>query len=201
MTIRIDSKENRCVTTSTIGYMCLALTLWMASMTSAGWYERMYAHGTGLLLPMALGLGVMGILTHLRSRSLDAVVFFGGALLLWSAHVAARAAAGASITEPMSYTGWYWGVWFVFFGYVWLGSFHASLPRQLFLLGLTLLLLCGALHDWTGLGVFRVIGGYIGLISALLAALVSASGFMSFGKESHSPNDEQHTTGGQPHAA
>lgn len=198
MTIRIDSKENRCVTTSTIGYMCLALTLWMASMTTAGWYAQMYAHGTGLLVPMALGLGVMGILTHLRSRSLDAVVFFGGALLLWSVHMTGQVATG--MAEPASYTGWYWAVWAVFFGYVWLGSFHASLPRQLFLLGLTLLLFCGALHNWTGVSVFRVIGGYIGLITALLATLVSASGFISFGKETHSPNDDHHAAG-QPHAA
>lgn len=197
MTIRIDNKENRCVSTSTIGYMALALTLWMASMTTAGWYDRMYAHGTALLLPMALGLGVMGILTHLRSRSLDAVVFFGGALMLWSAHM-----AGMSAGEPASYGGWYWALWAVFFGYVWLGSFHASLPRQLFLLGLSLMLWAGALHMWTGLGFFGVIGGYIGLISALLAALVSASGFISFGKEQHSPNDDhQSATPSQPHAA
>ena len=197
MTIRIDSKENRCVTTSTVGYMCLALTLWMASMTTAGWYDRMYAHGTSLLLPMALGLGVMGILAQLRSRSLDAVVFFGSALLLWSAHAASAMGPG----EPASYTGWYWAVWAVFFGYVWLGSFHASLPRQLFLFGLTLLLLCGALHLWTDLAFFRVIGGYIGLISALLAALVSASGFIAFGKEMHSPNDDHQAASQQPHAA
>lgn len=195
MTIRIDSVENRCVTTSTIGYMCLALTLWMASMTTAGWYEHMYAHGTALLLPMAAGLALMGILAHLRARSLDAVVFFGGALLLWSAQ-----AAGMSAGEPASYTGWYWAVWAAFFGYVWLGSFHASLPRQLFLLGLTLLLLAGALHQWTGLAVFRAIGGYIGLITALLAGLVSASGFIAYGKETHSPNDDHHPAG-QPHAA
>ncbi len=195
MTIRIDSAENRCVTTSTIGYMCLALTLWMASMSTAGWYDRMYAHGTALLLPMAAGLALMGILAHLRARSLDAVVFFGGALMLWSAH-----AAGMSTGEPASYTGWYWAVWAAFFGYVWLGSFHASLPRQLFLLGLTLLLLAGALHQWTGLAVLRVIGGYIGLITALLAGLVSASGFIAYGREAHSPNDDHHSAG-QPHAA
>ncbi len=196
MTIRIESKENRCVTTSTVGYMCLALTLWMASMTNAGWYGQMYADGTALLLPMAVGLGVMGILTHLRARSLDAVVFFGGALMLWSAH----AAAGGGAAEPASYTGWYWAVWAAFFGYVWLGSFHATLPRQLFLLGLTLTLLAGALQLWTGLNFFRVLGGYIGLISALLAGLVSASGFIAYGKEMGNPNDDHHAAG-QPHAA
>ncbi len=197
MTIRIDTTENRCVATSTVGYMCLALTLWMASMSLAGWFSRMYAHGIAMLTPMAVILGVMGVLAHLRARSLDSVVFFGGALLFWTAHAAAGAAG-----EPASYVGWFWAVWAVFFGYVWLGSFHASLPRQLFLLGLTLMLLAIALNLWTGLGFFQVIGGYIGLVTALLAALVSASGIIVFGKEQHSPNDEQHATGqGQPHAA
>lgn len=197
MTIRIDTTENRCVATSTVGYMCLALTLWMASMTLAGWFSRMYAHGIAMLTPMAVILGIMGILAHLRARSLDSVVFFGGALLFWTAH-----AAGGAAGEPARYVGWYWAVWMVFFGYVWLGSFHATLPRQLFLLGLTLMLLAIALNLWTGLGFFQVIGGYIGLVTALLAALVSASGIIVFGKEQHSPNDDHHATEqGQAHAA
>ena len=194
MTIRIDTTENRCVTTSTVGYMCLALTLWMASMSMAGWFSRMYAHGLAMLMPMAVVLGVMGILSHLRARSLDAIVFFGGALLFWTAH-----AAGGASGEPASYVGWYWAVWAVFFAYVWLGSFHASLPRQLFLLGLALMLLAIALDLWTGLVVFNVIGGYIGLITALLAGVVSASGIIVFGQEQHSPNDEQHVDRGEPH--
>ncbi len=197
MTIRIDTTENRCVTTSTVGYMCLALTLWMVSMSMAGWFSQLYAHGVDMLTPMAMMLALMGILAHLRARSLDSVVFFGGALLFWTAH-----AAGGASGEPASYVGWFWAVWAVFFGYVWLGSFRASLPRQLFLLGLTLMLLAVALYRWTGLGFVQVIGGYIGLVTALLAALVSASGIIVFGKEQHSPNDEHHTHGeSQPHAA
>lgn len=140
---------------------------------------------------MTVVLGVMGILAHLRARSLDAVVFFGGALMFWSAHTAAAMGAlSAAMPEPMSYIGWYWILWSGFFGYVWLGSFYATLPRQLFLLGVSLSLRAMALTDWTGLHFFRYLGGYIGLISALLAGLVSASGIISFGNEAHSPNDE-----------
>ena len=197
MTIRIDNTENRCVTTSTVGYMCLALTLWMVSMSMAGWFSQEYAHGVDLLTPMAVILAIMGILAHLRARSLDAVVFFGGALLFWTAH-----AAGGTAGEPASYVGWYWAMWAVFFGYVWLGSFHDSLPRQLFLLGITLMLLAIALNMWTGLGFFQMIGGYIGLVTALLSGLVSASSIVMFGKEQHSPNNEHSATGqGQPHVA
>lgn len=198
MNVKLNSLENRCVTTSTVGYMCLALTLWMVSMTNAGWYARVYPHFAALIMPMALVLGVMGILAHLRARSLDAVVFFGGGILFWSAHAAAAATAGAAGVEPMSYAGWFFAVWAAFFAYVWLGSFHSTLPRQLFLLGVSLTLLAMALTDWTGLRFFQYIGGYIGLISALLAGFVSGSGFISFGSETHSPNDEHL---GQTHPA
>lgn len=197
MTVKLNSTENRCVTTSTVGYMCLALTLWMVSMPNAGWYHQGYALGAAMMLPMAAVLGVMGILDHLRARSLDAVVFFGSGILFWSYHSAAAAAPAAQ--GPASYMGWYAVLWAVFFAYIWLGSFRDTVPRQLFLLGAALSMLAMALDGWTGLAFFRYIGGYIGLVTALIAGFVSASGFISFGSEkTHSPNDE-HV--GQAHPA
>lgn len=197
MTVKLNSVENRCITTSTVGYMCLAFTIWMASMTNAGWYGREYALGASLMIPMAVVLGVMGILAHLRARSLDSVVFFGSAILFWSYHSAAMGAPAPQ--GPASYIGWYMAMWAVFFGYVWLGSFRSTVPRQLFLLGAALTMLAFALEHWTGLAFFRYLGGYIGLIVALLAGFVSASGFISFGSEkTHSPNDEHI---GQAHPA
>ena len=195
MNVKLNSTENRCISTSTVGYMCLALTIWMVSMTNAGWYASVYPHFAAMIMPMAVVLAVMGILSHLRARSLDAVVFFGCGILFWSAHAAAVAAASPPMTEPASYAGWFFAIWAAFFGYVWLGSFHTTLPRQLFVIGLALSLLAVALTDWTGLRFFRYIGGYIGLISALLAGFVSASGFITFGGEAHSPNDEHEHVG------
>ena len=54
MAINVTDLNNRCVTTSTVGYMALALTGWMLSMTAAGWYEHIYLPGTSLMLPFAL---------------------------------------------------------------------------------------------------------------------------------------------------
>lgn len=190
MTVKLNSMENRCITTSTVGYMCLALTIWMFSMTNAHWYAGFYPHATALVLPMAVVLGIMGILAHLRARSLDAVVFFGAAIFFWSANAAMHAMGHSAAAEPVTYMGWFFGLWAAFFAYVWLGSFRSTLPRQLFLLGLWLALLAIALWGWTGLDVFSYIGGYLGLISAVLAGLVSACGMISFGCEAHNPNDE-----------
>lgn len=200
MAINVTDLNNRCVTTSTVGYMALALTGWMLSMTSAGWYDHFYIAGTSLMLPFALLLAIIGILAYLHGRSLDSIAFFAFAALFTAAHTSMASGAGAMAAAPMSYIGWFWIVWTVFFGYVWLGSFRAELPRQLFLLGITLTFLAKAIHGWTDLKVLELISGYLGLISSIIAAIISASDVIVFGREAHSPNDDHvDHVAGHPH--
>jgi succinate-acetate transporter protein len=105
--------------------------------------------------------------------------------------------AGAA---PMSYIGWFWIVWTVFFAYLWLGSFRAELPRQLFLLGITLTFLAKAIYGWTDMRALELISGYLGLISSVIAAIISASDVIVFGREAHSPNDDRmDQAAGHPH--
>ena len=201
MAINVTDLNNRCVTTSTVGYMALALTIWMLSMTTAGWYAQVYVAGSSLMLPFALLLAVVGILAYLHGRSLDSIVFFAFAVLFTAGHSMMAAMAGGA-AAPMSYIGWFWIVWTVFFAYVWLGSLHGGLPRQLFLLGISLTLLAKALYGWTDLRVFELVSGYLGLISALIAAMISASDVLLFGREAHSPNDDRvEHAAGHPRAA
>lgn len=166
--------NNKAVITSTIGYMCLALTGWMLSMPNAGWFEPVQGHGTSMMYPLALVLVVMGILAFVNETALDAIIFFGGAGLFWAGHEFRLVSAGAATAEPAHYAAWYYFIWAVFFFYVWLGSFGAGITRMLFLLGLWLALLALAIHDWTGVQLFLALGGYIGLITSILAALTSA---------------------------
>ncbi|HEY7887596.1 MAG TPA: hypothetical protein VIC29_05160 [Steroidobacteraceae bacterium] len=202
MAINVTDLNNRCVTTSTVGYMALALTGWMLSMTAAGWYEHFYLAGTSLMLPFALLLAIVGILAYLHGRSLDSIAFFAFAALFTSAHSAMIAMTGTQVAAPMSYVGWYWIAWTVFFAYLWLASFRAELPRQLFLLGIALTFLAKAIYGWTDMRVLELISGYLGLISSIIAAIISASDVIVFGRESHSPNDDpvDHAAG-HPHAA
>lgn len=169
--------------TSTVGYMCLGLTGWMLSMPNAGWFDKVHGHGLAMMLPLALVLLVMGILAFVNERTLDAVIFFGGAGLFWSGHeyLQALALPSATAAEPGHYTGWYWFVWAVFFCYVWLGSFKAGLVRLLFLLGLWLTLLALAISAWAGLHAFLILGGYLGLITSILAAVISAQAIIEHG--------------------
>ena len=87
------------------------------------------------MLPFALLLAIIGILAYLHGRSLDSIVFFAFAVL-FTAGPFGDSLRGGGTAAPMSYVGWFWIVWTVFFGYVWLGSFRAGLSRQLFLLGI-----------------------------------------------------------------
>jgi len=173
--------SNKSAITSTVGYMCLALTGWMVSMPNAGWFEQLHGHGTAMLLPLSVVLVVMGILAFLDERTLDAVIFFGGAGLFWSGHEYLMDSATAGAAEPPHYTGWYWFIWAVFFCYVWLGSFKAGTERMLFLLGLWLTLLALAIGAWTGLHGFQILGGYLGLATAILAAITSAMAVITYG--------------------
>ena len=190
MSINVTDMNNRCVTTSTVGYMALALTGWMLSMTAAGWYDHFYLAGTSVMLPFALLLAIIGTLAYLHGRSLDSIAFFAFAALFTSTHSAVVGMPGNQAAAPMSYVGWYWMVWTVFFAYLWLGSFRAALPRQLFLLGISLTFLAKAIYGWTDLRILELISGYLGLISSIIAAIISATDVIVFGREAHSPNDD-----------
>jgi hypothetical protein len=67
--------NNKAVITSTVGYMCLGLLIWMLSMPDAGWFDKLYGHGIAMMLPFALMLGAMGALAFANEKTLYAIVF------------------------------------------------------------------------------------------------------------------------------
>jgi uncharacterized protein len=182
------NSRSQSVTTTTVGYMCLALTGWMISMPNAAWFSKFYGQGLAMMYPLALVLGVMGILSFLQGRGLDAIIFFGGAGLFWSRYVYVTAANGSNTTDPGSYTGWYFFIWAVFFCYVWFGSFKSGMVRFLFLLGLWLTLLALAIGNWGNVHGIILIGGYLGLITSILAAITSAIDIIRHGMKIGDPN-------------
>ena len=170
--------NSKAMVTTTVGYMCIALSGWMISMSNASWFSQVYAHGMALMYPLAILLAVIGILAYLGNRGLDAIVFFGVAGLFWANYLSVTGTSSGGM-EPHSYTGWYAIVWAVFFCYVWLGSFKSGMLRMLFLLGLWLTLLALAIGDWGNLKALMIVGGYLGLVTAVLAALTSAKEVIS----------------------
>lgn len=181
---------SKSVATTTVGYMCLALTGWMLSMPNAAWFPKLYGIGAAMTYPLAIVLAVMGILSFTQSRALDAIVFFGGAGLFWADYTYYASANLPNSMEPSTYTGWFVFIWAVFFCYVWLGSFKSGLFRMLFLLGLWLTLLALAIGNWSSIEGFIVLGGYLGLITSILAAITSAKEVIVHGIKGGDPNLE-----------
>ena len=181
---------SKSVATTTVGYMCLALTGWMLSMPNAAWFPKLYGHGAAMTYPLAIVLAVMGILCFSQSRALDAIIFFGGAGLFWSEYTYYTATSSLALMDPSNYTGWFVFIWAVFFCYVWLGSFRSGLLRMLFLLGLWLTLLALAIGNWANAHGIIVLGGYLGLITSILAAITSAKDVIWHGIKASDPNLE-----------
>lgn len=167
--------NNKSIIASTIGFMCLGLTSWMLSLGDAGWVMGTNAHAmaTGFALGSVV-LGVMAILCFFHGRTLDSIIFFGGAGLFWTMHMGTSGDSAGTV-------GWFWLVWAIFFFYVWLSSFKAGWARWLFLLAAWLTLLAFCLEGWTGSDVFKYIGGYIGLFTGLVGMYISAAEVLNNG--------------------
>ena len=115
---------------------------------------------------------------------------FGGSRLFRADHAYLMAAKASVTADPQSYTGWSIFIWAVFFCYVWFGSFKSGLIRFLFLLGLWLTLLALAIGSWGNLHVVVLLGGYLGLATSILAAIVSAIAVIGHGMKSGVPRTE-----------
>lgn len=162
----------RGIAISTVGFLCIAIGGWMLSMTNAGWYTRAYS--AAILFPLALVLAVMAILAFVQDRALDSVIFFGAGALFGSiaAYIASVSFAAVNMTrfiEPLSYIGWFACVWAVYFLCAALGSVRLGRGRSAFLIGMFLTLGCLAIGGWAGSTGWAMAGGYLGLITSLIA--------------------------------
>jgi succinate-acetate transporter protein len=76
---------------------------------------------------------------------------------------------------PAAFVGWYLFMWGVFTFYMWLGTLRGVRAVQLIFLALWITFFLLAAGEWTGMSGLHVAGGYVGLITALLAFYVSAA--------------------------
>jgi uncharacterized protein len=198
-----SSTGPRAMAVSTIGYLCFGLGAWMVSMSAAGWYSGVFA--VGLLFPLAVVLAIMGILGFVCGRGLDAIIFFTGATLSGSASAYLAAAATGRGLYPMTYLGWFAGLFALFFGYIWAGSAKSGATRWWFLLGTWVTLILGAIGAWIGGGGvstgFLMAAGYCGLITAGIAWVVSASEVIRMGSQANPNLGAQGATTMKPMAA
>ncbi|MDA8345228.1 MAG: acetate uptake transporter [Thermaerobacter sp.] len=156
-----------------LGLAGFAFTTWMLSMINAGWYP---AAGMGIVLALALAYGglaqlVAGVLEYPRGNTFGTVAFFSyGAF--WISF--ALFVQFFSKDVPGVMVAWYLLVWGVFTFYMWLATFRGERILMYVFLALWVTYVLLAIGNF-GVGGFVQIGGYVGLITAILAFYASAA--------------------------
>lgn len=179
----------RTANASALGYAAFALTLGLASMGPAGWFDQpgtrlaplLYAQpGNALLALLVVVLGgcvlaLAGVGQYLRAHTLDATLFLAFAGYWWIAALEQHAAAQGYLGATPGFFGWYWIVWTFLAFCIWLAACRDGAARMLFALGLTLSLLSYALAQWIALDAMTVLGGYLGLVTAIVGIYIAAA--------------------------
>ena len=168
---------NRGANISALGYGAFAVTLWLASMAPADWFSP--AANTTLLQPLMIVLGggvlaIAGIIAGVRGNTLDTVLFLGFAAYWWIGGLAQQKLA-EGLQPSDGWLGWYYIAWAFLVFCTWIAARRDGIARMLFTLGLWLSLLAYALAGWTRLDGLTVLGGYLGLVTAVVGIYIAAA--------------------------
>lgn len=166
-----------------LGLIGFGATTWLLSMINAGW---MSGDGLGLVLAMAFAYGgttqlIAGIMEYPKGNTFGTVAFISYGAFWWSFALFVHFFAAK---VPAAFVGWYLFVWGVFTFYMWIATFKKNKALMLVFLALWITFVLLALGEWTGSSGFHVAGGYVGLLTALLAIYLSAAEVIndSFGR-------------------
>ena len=157
-----------------LGLAGFALTTWLLSMINAGWFS---ADGMNLVLAVALAYGgtaqiIAGVMELPRGNTFGATAFVSYGAFWWSF---ALFVLFLHDKVTAAFVGWYLFLWGVFTFYMWLASLRSARALQLIFLALWITFFLLAAGEWTGMGILHVAGGYVGLITAILAFYLSAA--------------------------
>ncbi|MEJ2616877.1 MAG: hypothetical protein P8Z35_18125 [Ignavibacteriaceae bacterium] len=165
--------ENKFSAAVSLGYASLFISLWMWYMNYAGWVA---VDSVSDIVPIMMILGVVlaisGIFSFLNGDKLEPILFLIIAAYAFSYSL--RFVMYPNLpanTNPAVTDGWAHILIAAVIFCLWLGSMGGKIYRQFFLLGLWLAELGAAISNWTAATIITVIAGYIGLITAVLAAL------------------------------
>ncbi len=157
-----------------LGLAGFAFTTWMLSMHNAGWFS-------GDAVPMVLALAyayggsaqvLAGLLEFPRGNTFGLVAFTSYGAFWWSFALFVQFFADK---VPPAFVGWYLFVWGFFTFYMWIATFRANVAVQLVFLALWITFFLLAFGIFWSVPILSIIGGYTGLITALLAFYLSAA--------------------------
>lgn len=167
-----------------LGLIGFAATTWLLSMINAG---LMSGDGLGLVLAMALAFGgtaqvIAGILEYPTGNTFGTVAFISYGAFWWSFALFVHFFAAK---VPAAFVGWYLFVWGVFSFYMWIATFRKNKALMLIFLALWITFMLLAFGEMEGSSSLHHAGGYLGLVTAVLAMYLSAAEVIndSFGRE------------------
>ena len=143
-------------------------------MINAGWFD---ATSMPLVFAMAFAFGgtaqfCAGLLELPRANTFGFTAFCAYGAFWWSFALYVAVFGGKA---QAAFVGWYLFIWGVFTFMMWIGTFRANRGAQLIFLALWITFMLLALADWTGNPMFRMAGGYGGLVTPLFAIYVAAA--------------------------
>lgn len=157
-----------------LGFGVLGVLGWMYSMTLTGWFPievSAGATGTEIVILTAYALLVAALASFLRGESWHGVFF-----MFWSAYAWASQAQLGEVSAG-AYRGWFYLTLTAFLLILAWGALQdeaLGLLRPLVALGSALVFL-GVALGYLGVGAAFLIGGYVGLLTALLEFWIAAT--------------------------
>lgn len=157
-----------------LGLTGFALTTWLLSMVNAGFYD-------GASVPMVLATAFAfggtaqffaGLMEMPRGNTFGFVAFCAYGAFWWSFALFVQFfKAGV----PAGFVGWWLICWGVFSVAMLIASLALNRTLQLIFLVLVITFFLLAAADLTGAAALRVYGGYMGLVTAVLAFYLAAA--------------------------
>jgi uncharacterized protein len=165
-----------------LGLAAFALTTFLLSLFNAG---LLPAVGEPLVFPLAAFYGglaqfVAGLWEFRNNNTFGATAFtsYGAFWLTFWALETFYAERIPADQLPL-FVGWFLISWAVFTSYMWIGSFKVSVAVNILFLLLAATFFLLGIGDVLGSDAIVVLGGYVGLVTALVAWYASAAGVVN----------------------
>lgn len=156
---------------SPFAFGAFAFTWWMYCMIPAGWFPQSDLAVSVIFAFTLAGVGILlcAIMEFLRGDTFRTVMFliFGTA---WWSYAVQMKWFSAKLSNGVN--GFFWLGWAVLVFFLWLTVFsQKNALLQFFLLGLWITFVLWAIAAWW-VPVLMLVGGYVGLITAILGFLL-----------------------------
>jgi hypothetical protein len=157
-----------------LGLTGFALTTWMLSMVNAGWFA---GAAVPLVLASAFAFGgaaqfAAGVMEMPRGNTFGFVAFCSYGAFWWTFALFVQFFATG---VPVPFVGWWLAMWGVFTFYMWIGALPLNRVLQLVFLTLWITFFLLGAADLFGIPTLHTVGGYTGLLCAILAFYLAAA--------------------------